>query len=165
MIFQGKIFSLSVIIASVLTFFVQTPFVQAKELQLRWPVKGEITAKFHDKDYRFSNLFQHTGIDIAVPQDTEIRSAISGVVSKIKRPKKQSYSYVFIVGKNGISTVYGNLHGVNVKRNQLVTTGDVIGLSGGLPGTKGADMFSTHSHLHFELRKEGIPVNPIKYLP
>jgi murein DD-endopeptidase MepM/ murein hydrolase activator NlpD len=52
-----------------------------------------------------------------------------------------------------------------VVTDQYVHQGDVIGRTGGAPHGIGSGPFTTGSHLHFEVRKDGIPVNPINYLP
>lgn len=130
-----------------------------------WPATGTITAKFHDKNYIFKKYFQHSGIDIGLAQGTELTAAASGVVSIVKKPKDPSLSYVMIQHKNNYATLYEHLSQVDVKKGDTVERGEVIGLSGGLPGTNGAGAYTTGPHLHFEVRKQGIPVNPLKYLP
>ena len=58
----------------------------------------------------------------------------------------------------GITTVYGHLNSIRVKKGQAVERGDVI-------ATVGNTGQSTGPHLHFELRADGYPVNPLDYLP
>ena len=61
--------------------------------------------------------------------------------------------------------VSGTIKNIYVDFNAPVKKGQVIGLSGGTPGTNGAGPFTTGPHLHFEVRVNGIPDDPLKYLP
>lgn len=133
---------------------------------LSWPTPSHyITAYFHDPDYPYRHIFEHNAIDIRAAQGTTIRAAASGYVAQARRCTTSScYAYVMIIHNDGISTVYGHLSRLDVAVDQFVGRGDVIGLSGGRPGTVGAGPFVTGPHLHFEVRKNGIPVDPTKYL-
>ncbi len=133
---------------------------------LTWPVPSRvINATFHDPDYPFLNVFQHSGIDIRASQGTPIRAAASGYVARAKVCSTAScYAYVLIVHTGSISTLYGHLSRVDVVGDQFVQKGDIIGLSGGRPWSVGAGPFVTGPHLHFEVRLNGIPVDPMGYL-
>ncbi len=131
-----------------------------------WPLSSRtITSRFHDPDYPFRNVFEHSAIDLRASQGTPIRAAASGYVARAKLCTVSScYSYVLIVHTDNLSTLYGHLSQVNVSADQFINKGDVIGLSGGKPGTVGAGPFVTGPHLHFEVRLNGIPVDPMGYL-
>lgn len=131
-----------------------------------WPVPSKkVTATFHDPDYPYRNVFEHSGLDIRASQGTPVKAAGSGYVAQARRCSSAScYSYILIIHQNGLSTVYGHMSGITTKIDQFVTRGDVIGYSGGTPGTSGAGPFVTGAHLHFEVRKNGIPINPAPFL-
>ncbi len=130
---------------------------------ISWPVQGRITTLFHDPTYPFRYLFEHGGLDIAVPVGTAVESASPGYVAWAQTGRQYG-NYVMVIHSNGMSTLYAHLSRIDVSVDEFVTRGQVIGLSGGRPGDPGAG-FSTGPHLHFELRQNGIPIDPLLYLP
>jgi murein DD-endopeptidase MepM/ murein hydrolase activator NlpD len=94
-----------------------------------------------------------------------LRAAGDGYVARVKFSGTTAYAYIMIIHSNGLSTVYGHVSSVSVEQDQYVLQGDKIGLTGGAPRSIGAGAFTTGPHLHFEVRKNGIPVNPLDYLP
>ncbi|MFH1193433.1 MAG: peptidoglycan DD-metalloendopeptidase family protein [bacterium] len=131
-----------------------------------WPVpKNYITASFHDPDYPYRYLYEHPGIDIKAAQGTPVVAPAPGYVLKVRDSATwREYSYVILAHAGGISTVYIHLSKVYVKPDTYVSRGQILGLSGGTPRTRGAGYFTTGPHLHFEVRANSIPVNPLNYL-
>jgi murein DD-endopeptidase MepM/ murein hydrolase activator NlpD len=116
-----------------------------------YPMNGTFTSPF---GMRWGRL--HAGIDIAAPIGTPIRAAdggrvaIAGVVSGYG-------NYTCIQHGSGLSTCYGHQSSIGVSVGQTVKQGQVIGLCGNTG-------HSTGPHLHFEVRMNGNPVNPMNYL-
>jgi murein DD-endopeptidase MepM/ murein hydrolase activator NlpD len=116
-----------------------------------WPVNGPVTSPF---GMRWGRM--HTGIDIGVPYGTPIHAAASGQV--IYAGWMEGYgNLVFIDHGRGISTGYAHQSSIAVSNGQSVTRGEVIGYVGCTGHCFGP-------HLHFEVRVNGSPVDPLGYL-
>ncbi len=118
------------------------------------PVRGNITSRFGSRESIRDH--SHKGLDIAAKTGTPIKAAADG---KIKYADTMSgYGNLIIIDHgNGITTYYGHCSKLYKKEGQKVKAGDVIAAVGNTGN-------STGSHLHFEIRKNGVYVNPAKYL-
>jgi len=141
-------------------------FLYNGDVVLTWPVpKAKITAYFNDPDYPYRYVFEHSGLDIRATQGTSLVAPAPGYVLKIRNQDSwMTYNYIVLVHAGGISTIYLHLSDVYVKADTYVSRGQLIGKTGGTPRTRGAGPFTTGPHLHFEVRQNGIPVNPLNYL-
>jgi murein DD-endopeptidase MepM/ murein hydrolase activator NlpD len=120
-----------------------------------WPVRGYTTRGFHITGGEKSEEY-HPGIDIAAAQNTPIKAAGEGLV--VTSGYDETYGHVVEIDHGyGIYTLYGHNDRNLVKVGDRVSRGDPIAFL----GSTGK---STAPHLHFELRKNGIPVDPKKYL-
>ena len=144
--------------------------ISGQELQFNdagfiWPVtRNMIMATFHDPEYPFRYIFEHPAVDIRAAQGSSVRAAASGYVA-IAKDAGKGYSYIMIVHGDGLATVYGHVSRIFVAPDEYVVQGQAIALSGGTPGTNGAGRLTTGPHLHFEVRLNGLPVDPQEYLP
>jgi murein DD-endopeptidase MepM/ murein hydrolase activator NlpD len=133
----------------------------------QWPLVGkdrsDITCGFHCAGYPFA--FAHGGIDIATGQGSPVYAAISGYITRAVSDGTTNLAWVLISGNDGIATAYLHLSQVSVSVDQYVFQGELIGYSGGMPGTPGAGAYTTGPHLHFEVLTDGIKVDPLGYLP
>ena len=129
-----------------------------------WPVHGVISAGYQDEDYHDHFGFEHDGIDIAVVQGTPVRSAATGIVFVARDGGETGYSYVIVAHRSGYATLYGHLFEIHVEPGQEISAGEIIGLSGGTPGTYGAGPFTTGAHLHFEVLWRGENRDPMMFL-
>jgi murein DD-endopeptidase MepM/ murein hydrolase activator NlpD len=92
------------------------------------------------------------GLDIAVPAGTPIRAAGAGIVVEVKDDPQYGH-LIRITHRDGYESIYANADDVRVTRGDKVSAGAVIGSSGGAFG-------SLPPHLHFEVRRNGVDVNP-----
>jgi murein DD-endopeptidase MepM/ murein hydrolase activator NlpD len=134
---------------------------------LAWPIKpdGGISAYFQDSSYQATFGIPHNAIDLPTAQGTPIHAPMSGVVYKIKDNGDNSYCYIILAHKGGLLTVYGHVSEVLVKERDIVLPGEIIGLSGGMPGSKGSGYLTTGAHLHFEVIQSGKHIDPLLVLP
>lgn len=116
-----------------------------------WPVRGRISSRFGQRWGRM-----HEGVDLAVNVGTPVRAAADGVVRFAGWNGGYGYLVVIDHGR-GIETRYAHNSRLTVKRGQRVTRGTVIAMSGSTGN-------STGPHLHFEIRQNGKPVDPLRYL-
>jgi murein DD-endopeptidase MepM/ murein hydrolase activator NlpD len=116
-----------------------------------WPVNGTFTSPF---GMRWGRL--HAGIDIAAPTGTPIRAADSGTV-QLAGFQGGYGNYTCIGHGGGIATCYAHQSSIGVSTGQSVSQGQVIGAVGSTGN-------STGPHLHFEVRINGSPVDPMGYL-
>lgn len=122
-----------------------------------WPVRGQIVQNFGWRIHPILRKRQfHTGLDIAVEYGRPILAADSGVV--IFSGYNGGYGKMLLIDHgSGFSTLYGHASALLVDKGQTVVKGQVVAKV----GTTG---LSTGPHLHFEIRKNGTPVNPRDYL-
>lgn len=120
-----------------------------------WPVRGRISSPYGVRVLNGRKEF-HAGIDIGGPTGTNIVAAESGRVSYTGYMR--GFGNVIILSHDrGYSTVYGHNLVNLVKKGQYVKRGSIIGKVGRTGNASG-------SHLHFEIRLSGKPVNPLSYL-
>ena len=128
-------------------------FEEAKprvSLVLFSPVKGHITEPYSSKN-------KHFAVDIALPKDTPIKSVAAGTV--LFADWTPTNGNVIIIRHNdGIISVYKHAASLTKEQGDLVRSGEVVALA----GSTGHQ--STGVHLHFELWKDGYPINPTKYI-
>ncbi len=134
-------------------------YYKGGKLGLPLDVSYRLNSEFGTRIHPITNKkHTHSGIDMGVPQGTPIYAAESGVV--IIAQWWSSYGNCVIIDHGGgLWTVYGHIKngGILVKKGQEVKRGDKIALV----GSTGQ---STGPHLHFEVRKDEKPVDPVPYL-
>jgi murein DD-endopeptidase MepM/ murein hydrolase activator NlpD len=125
--------------------------------KFRMPVNGRLTSGYGYRRHPIHRVRKlHTGIDIAAPRDTSIRCAGDGTV--VHASRWGGYGNCIIVDHGGgLATLYAHCSRLAVTNGQAVTEGQVIGYV----GTTG---LSTGPHLHFEVRRDGRPIDPKPFL-
>jgi len=120
------------------------------QLGFCWPADGTVTSPFGQDGYRW-----HPGLDIGILRSLNVRAAASGVVTTIGYARGyEGYGDVVLVEhRGGYSTLYAHLSRSIVQLGQVVTQGEQIGVAG-------CTGWCTGTHLHFELRYRGVPLDP-----
>lgn len=119
-----------------------------------WPLGGRISSTFGYRTFRGRRDF-HTGIDVAVSYRSPVHATADGVV--IAAGWESGFGWtVEIRHEQGYSTLYGHLSRYLVDVGDKIKKGQQIGLSGSSGN-------STGPHLHYELRSNGVPIDPWRY--
>ncbi len=122
-----------------------------------WPTTGWVTSPFAWRTSPFTGKREfHKGIDISAPRGTPIYAPARGKVELAGRDGSYGLS-VRLQHNTSLTTRYGHMHRVAVKAGQTVTRGELIGYVGNTGR-------STGPHLHYEVRLNGVPVNPKRYI-
>jgi len=123
-----------------------------------WPVRGRVSSGFGWRQRPMGGGTQehHTGLDIAVPRNTEIVATGGGVVRRASYAGAYGNLVVIYHGM-GMETYYAHNQRLLVSVGDRVERGQVIALSG-------STGFSTGPHLHYEVRINNVPVNPLHYV-
>ena len=134
------------------------PATQPIAIPSRRPVDAmRLTSSFGTRSDPFNGRrARHNGIDIPGPLGTPIYATADGTIGRAQRLGGYG-NYVEIEHGNAIQTRYGHLSAIAVTSGQRVRRGDVVGYM----GSTGR---STGSHLHYEVRIAGAPVNPIPFV-
>jgi len=119
-----------------------------------WPLEGTVRRGWKPKpsgDY-------HDGLDIVAPRGTSVRAAAAGTVLFAGLEKDQFGNLVVVDHGDGWNTAYGFLSRVTVKQGERVSAGERVGLVGDTGRARGTE-------LHFEVRQDGVPIDPDPELP
>jgi murein DD-endopeptidase MepM/ murein hydrolase activator NlpD len=115
------------------------------------PFAGEITSPYGYRDKHF-----HKGIDIDLNKGNPVKASFDGVV-RIAKKYGAFGNVVVIRHRDGLETVYAHLSRIKVKTGDKISSGTLVGLGGNSGRSSG-------SHLHFEIRYKGVPLNPSHFI-
>jgi murein DD-endopeptidase MepM/ murein hydrolase activator NlpD len=132
---------------------VATPIDAGSNLALRWPLRGKVISGFGAKP----NGLKNEGINIAVPEGTNIQAAEGGVVAYAGNELKGYGNLVLVRHAGGYVTAYAHASQLLVKRGDTVKRGDVIAKAGQTGAVQSPQ-------LHFEVRKGATALDPNKFL-
>lgn len=118
-----------------------------------YPLRGRLTSSFgYRKDPFTGARTFHTGIDLAAPTGTPIKATLDGKVA-VSGYSTVYGNYVIISHDGGYQSLYGHMSSIGVKRGQSITQGATIGRVGNTG-------YSTGSHLHFSVYRNGKMLDP-----
>lgn len=130
-----------------------------------WPVQGEVltghSLEVLAYDPTMADWRTHAGIDVAAAQGDQVRAAAAGQVTAVTQDPMLGTT-VTVAHGGGVTTVYANLASVpTVEAGDTVKAGDVLGSVGSSAIAESA----LASHLHFSMTQDGVPLDPLDYLP
>ena len=137
---------------------------KAVELNFQKPVEGEVIKEYAQDNLVYSETLQewvtHSGIDIKADKTTVVKSAEAGTIKSIKNDPRYGLTIVIDHGNN-FQTVYSNL-----LTSEFVVEGEKVekGQSIGTVGNTAVFEIADEPHLHFEILKDSLPVNPSEYI-
>lgn len=126
-----------------------------KAIPSLWPLKGYVTREFYGTGGESSPQY-HPGMDIAARRNAPVQTSAEGVV--VTSSWNDTFGYQVVIDHGfGIQTLYGHNSRNLVKEGDRVVRGQTIAFVGNTG-------ISTAPHLHFEVKKNGVPVDPRNYL-
>lgn len=144
------------VVLALLAALVVAPVASARtdgghQLELDWPADGRLNSP-----YGWDQGRAHSGLDIGVLRSLDVRAAERGVVTRVGWvPGYEGYGLIVEVRLNErYSTLYAHLSTATVRTGQPVRAGERLGLAG-------CTGWCTGTHLHFELREQQRPIDPM----
>lgn len=136
-----------------------TPPEDVQESILEWhpPMQGNVTSEFGERVHPINGeKSNHNGVDIAAEEGAPVVAAAKGVVSKVGYDDANGH-YIIVEHGEGITTIYAHLKCSCVREGDAVSPSVKIAEAGNTG-------ISTGPHLHFELKKDGVSINPRGYV-
>ncbi len=127
---------------------------QSAEPRFAWPLSGPLRRGFKAR----SESQYHDGIDIVAKRGEAVRAIAGGKVIFARKDPDQFGNLVIVEHGDGWHSAYGSLDRITVKQGDQVGKGERVGLVGDTSITR-------KTELHFEMRKDGKPVDPVNHLP
>ena len=134
-----------------------------QELTLVNPVPGSTVTAFFSSERQhppFQTARPHDGIDLRAPRGTDVEAAAAGNVKDATSLYQGQAGWGLVVTVDhgsGIETLYAHLDKITVQPGQALSAGEMV-------GTVGSSGWAIEPHLHFEVRHQGTPVDPVAYV-
>lgn len=149
---------IGMLLLSLTALFLTTP-ASATPAGTVYPLMGtrissDFGSRFHPVLKRTKH---HGGIDLAAPKDSPIRAIREGTVV-FADPHGGYGNLIVVVHPDGLTSHYGHCSSIQVRTGQRIRAGQVIGEVGSTGRVTGP-------HLHFEIRKNGVPLDPENFIP
>jgi murein DD-endopeptidase MepM/ murein hydrolase activator NlpD len=143
-----------------LAFLAAAPMALARtddsaRLQMVWPANGTVTSYFGE----WRGNRRHEGLDIGMLSSLRVRAAMAGVVRTVGYAQTyEGYGNIVVVDQPGpFTAIYAHLAQTHVRVGQRVRKGQPLGVAGCTGSCSG-------THLHFEVRRNDEPINPLPFL-